>query len=671
MVKDYDFSGYATRNDLTCGDGRVIRKNAFKNQDGQKVPLIWNHEHNNPEAVIGHAILENRDDGVYAYCKFNDTENGKLCHDLVNNGDVRSLSIWANQLKQMGSDVVHGVIRELSLVLAGANPGAYIDFVMAHSDEETDSLYANYDESVLVLSHGGCKTNKKEESNCAPKKKTLEHMADPEDDMEDDLEDDMEDEKEKNMKGETVKMESKSTTEVYNTLNDEQKKLVKMLIKQATEDATAEAGDAMKHSAAKAKKDAEMKSDEAKADNTGKGKTVGEVFDTLTEEQKNTVYAIIGMLLEEQKKGNNNGEADKNEGGNKPMKHNVFDQDVETNDEVLSHSEFMQIMDDAESVGSLKKTFLQHGITNIGYLFPDAKTLENQPAFIKRDDSWVAEFMNSVRKSPFSRVKSVFADITEAEARAKGYVKGNEKTDELFSLLKRETTPTTVYKKQSIDRDDTVDITDLDVIAWLKGEMRMMLDEEIARAILVGDGRNNSSQDKINEQNIRPIWTDDDKYTIKAAINVSASTTADEKAQAFIKSAIKSRKEYKGSGNPIMYMTEDMLTDCLLLQDTLGRDIYDSVEKLATKLRVRKIVTVPVMENLSRVVGSNTHTLAGIYVNPADYNVGADKGGSVNMFDDFDIDFNKQKYLIETRCSGALIKPFAAVAIEFVQPTAG
>ena len=654
MVEDYDFSGYATRNDLTCGDGRVIRKNAFKNQDGQKVPLIWNHEHNNPEAVLGHAILENRDDGVYAYCKFNDTENGKLCHELVNNGDVRSLSIWANQLKQMGSDVVHGVIRELSLVLAGANPGAYIDFVLAHSDEETDSLYANYDESLLVISHG-CKKDTKEES----KKKTLEHMAEPKEEEPDEKDEEGEEE-----------MSNKSANEVYDTLNDEQKNFVKMLIKQASEGNDV---DALKHAAstgfktdtgAKTETENKTKPDEAK-----KEKTVGEVFDTLNEEQKTAVYAVIGELLKDEKDEKDDEEVDEKEGGTKPMKHNVFDQDVENNNEVLSHSEFMEIMEDAENVGSLKKTFLQHGITNIGYLFPDAKTLDNPPAFIKRDDSWVAEFMNAVHKTPFSRIKSVFADITEADARAKGYVKGHEKADELFSLLKRETVPTTIYKKQSIDRDDAVDITDLDVIAWLKAEMRMMLDEEIARAILVGDGRSSSSADKINEQNIRPIWTDDDKYTIKVGINVTTSTTADEKAQAFIKAVIKSRKNYKGSGNPIMYMSEDMLTDCLLLQDTTGRDIYDSVEKLATKLRVRKIVTVPVMENLSRVVGANTNTLAAIYVNPADYNVGADKGGSVNMFDDFDIDYNKQKYLIETRCSGALIKPYAAVAIEFVQPT--
>lgn len=645
MVEDYDFSGYATRNDLTCGDGRVIRKNAFKNQDGQEVPLIWNHEHNNPEAVLGHAILENRDDGVYAYCKFNDTENGKLCHELVNNGDVRSLSIWANQLKQMGSDVVHGVIRELSLVLAGANPGAYIDFVLAHSDDETDSLYANYDESLLVLSHG-CKTEATESKEEPKKKKELEHAAEPED----------EDENDDDKKGEKdMGKNSKSANEMFDTFNDEQKEFVRQLVKQASED---NGENTVKHSA-----------EEAKTDGANKDKTVAEVFDSLTDEQKTVVYAIIGQALED-KENEEDDETDNDEGGNNTMKHNVFDQDVENMDNVLSHSEFMEIMEDAENVGSLKKTFLQHGIENIGYMFPDSKTLENQPAFIKRDDSWVAEFMNAVHKSPFSRVKSVFADITEADARAKGYVKGNEKVDELFSLLKRETTPTTVYKKQSIDRDDTVDITDMDVIAWLKGEMRMMLDEEIARAILVGDGRASSSADKINEQNIRPIWTDDDKYTVKVGINVTASTTSDEKAQAFIKGAIKSRKNYKGSGNPIMYMSEDMLTDCLLLQDNMGRDIYDSVEKLATKLRVRKIVTVPVMENLSRVVGSNTHTLAAIYVNPADYNVGADKGGSINMFDDFDIDYNKQKYLIETRCSGALIKPFAAVAIEFVQATA-
>lgn len=350
------------------------------------------------------------------------------------------------------------------------------------------------------------------------------------------------------------------------------------------------------------------------------------------------------------------------------MKHNVFDKET-ANDEVLSHSEMLEIMEDAKRGGSLADAVLQHGIEHIDYLFPDAKTMDTAPGFIKRDDTWVGDVMNGVHKTPFSRIKSIFADITEADARAKGYLKGSLKTEELFTLLKRTTTPTTIYKKQKLDRDDVIDITDFDVVAWLKTEMRMMLNEEIARAILVGDGRSSSSNDKINEQNVRPIWTDDDVYTVKAAINVTNSTTDDEKARGFIKACKKSRKDYKGSGNPIMFMSEDMLTDCLLLEDTNQRVIYDTVDKLATALRVSKIVTVPVMDGLTRVVGANTHTLAGIYVNLTDYNVGADKGGAVNMFDDFDIDYNQMKYLIETRCSGALTKPYSAVAIEFVKPT--
>ena len=636
-VINCDFSGYATRNDLLCGDGRTIRKNAFKNQDGQQVPLIWNHDHANPDAVLGHAILENRDDGVYAYCTFNDTEQGRHAKELVMHGDVRSLSIWANQLKQMGNDVIHGIIRELSLVLAGANPGAYIDFVLAHGAEESDSVYANYDENALVLYHSA-DSNKKEEKGDSEMSTETKEAADN--------------------KEETVE-------DVINTLTDKQKKVVFALIGAAqekdgkTEEKTDEKEDKeIKHS------DKEMSKEE---DEEGEDddETVEDVFNTLTDKQKKVVYALIGTVAEQ----NETKKEAKAEGGNTDMKHNVFENET-NNNEVLSHAEFTDIMTEARRAGSLADTFIAHGIEQIDYLFPDAKNMENVPSFIKRDDTWVGEFMNALHKTPFSRIKSIFADITEADARAKGYIKGNEKTDELFTLLKRVTTPTTVYKKQSIDRDDHIDITDFDVIAWLKAEMRMMLDEEIARAVLVGDGRNASSPDKINEQNIRPIWTDDDKYTVKVGINVTAATTEDEKAKNFIKAAIRSRKNYKGSGNPIMYMTEDMLTSCLLLEDTNQHMLYETVEKLATVLRVKKIVTVPVMENLTRIVGANTHELAGIYVNPADYNLGADKGGAVNMFDDFDIDFNKEKYLIETRCSGALVKPFAAVAIEFVQATA-
>lgn len=655
-VEDYDFGGYATRNDLLCGDGRIIRKNAFINQDGQEVPLIWNHEHNDPDAVLGHAILENREDGVYAYCKFNDTPKAQNAKKSVEHGDVRSLSIWANNLKQMGSDVVHGVIRELSLVLAGANPGAYVDFVLAHGDDETDSLYANYDENAFVLFHSAEKNEKKGDDNT------------------------MEDEKKTK---ETDNSENETIGEIFETLSDKQKKAVYALIGQAIEDASngkgeenskEKKGKEVTHSSEGCKSDSKKDDDVIKHESKSNGKveedtsddgdeTIGEIFETLNEKQKKAVYAIIGEALAEKED-----EKEDVEGGNKDMKHNVFENET-GKEEFLSHSEMVEIVEDAKRNGSLAESFLAHGIEQIDYLFPDAKSMDTVPGFVKRDDTWVGEFMNAVHKTPFSRIKSVFADITEADARAKGYIKGNEKTDELFTLLKRVTTPTTVYKKQSLDRDDVVDITEFDSIAWLKGEMRMMLDEEIARAALVGDGRSPSSNDKINEQNIRPIWTDDDIYTVKVGVEVTSATTDDEKAKAFIKASIKSRKNYKGSGNPVYYMSEDMLTNCLLLEDLNGRVIYDSVDKLATTLRVRKIVAVPVMENLTRVVGSNTHTLAGIYVNPADYNIGADKGGAVNMFDDFDIDFNKEKYLIETRCSGALTKPYAAVAVEFVQPT--
>lgn len=618
MGNEFDFSGYATRNDLLCGDGRTIRKNAFKDNDGKTVPLIWNHDHKNPDAVLGHALLENREDGVYAYCKFNDTENGQHAKKLVVHGDVRSLSIWANKLKQIGNDVVHGMIRELSLVLAGANPGATIDFVMAHSDEEEDGLIANYDENALVLYHS--EDTKKGEQEVAEETKKTE-KADKE----------------------------KTIGDVYDTLTEEQKEVVNVMIGLAIEDAKKENTE-VKHS-----------------DDSDEEKTLADIYDAMTDEQKNAVAAMIGLSHEEE----NDDEEDVEEEDDN-MKHNLFDNETNTTEmDVLSHDEFMAIMAEGKKCGSLKDAFLAHGIENIDYLFPDAKNVDNVPGFIKRDDTWVADVMKAVHHTPFSRIKSIFADITEADARAKGYIKGNMKVEEMFTLLKRITTPTTIYKKQKLDRDDMLDITEFDVIPWLKTEMRMMLDEEIARAILVGDGRLSSSNDKINEQNVRPIWTDEDGYTVKAAVNVTADTTDDEKAKAFIKAAIKSRKNYKGSGNPTMFITEDMLTNCLLLEDLNGRIIYDSMDKLATALRVKKIVSVPVMENLTRTVGANTHELAGIYVNLADYNVGADKGGAVNMFDDFDIDYNQQKYLIETRISGALIKPYAAVAIEFVSPTAG
>lgn len=599
MDKKFDCSGWATRANMLCSDGRTIRKNAFEDCDGKTVPVVWNHEHNDPNAVLGHALLENRDDGVYAFITFNKTDAGQNAKLLVQHKDVDRLSIYANKLKQMGGDVIHGIIREVSLVLAGANPGAVIDTVMAHGEdsEEEGIIYSGeFIENIEPLFHADKDENK----------------------------DEVKDEGSKKEKGEPEMVEESKTT-----------------------------------------KDTPKK-------NNGE-KTVADVFNTLTEEQKTVVYAMIGQALEDA--GVDIDEEDQesdqeNKGGNNTMKHNVFDQETNTeNQEVLSHSEMMEIFDEAKRNGSLADTVLQHGITNIDYLFPDAKTIDNVPGFIKREDDWVVGVMAGVHKTPFSRIKSIFANITADEARARGYIKGKQKVDEVFSLLKRTTSPITIYKKQKLDRDDVIDITDFDVVAWLKTEMRMMLDEEIARAILVGDGRGSSDESKINEQNVRPIWTDDDVYTVKSEIAITSSTTADEKAKAFIKACIKSRKNYKGSGNPAMYMSEDMLTDCLLLEDVNGRVIYDTVEKLATTLRVSKIVTVPVMEGLKRVKGANTHFLAGIYVNLNDYNVGADKGGAVNMFDDFDIDYNAQKYLIETRISGAMIKPYGAVAIEFVGTT--
>ena len=564
MDKDYDFSGWATKNNLKCSDGRTILKDAFKHDDGVTVPLVWNHQHNDPINILGHALLENRDEGVYAYCKFNETDSGKNAKLLVEHGDVSALSIYANQLKQQGGNVIHGAIREVSLVLAGANPGAFIDSVIAHGEESEEEAVIFTGEDI-VLSHAN--EDKPENKDPEPK----------------------EDGKKEEMKEENKK-------------------------------------------------------------------TVKEVFDTLTEEQKTVVYAIIGQIMEESQN-----ESKDIEGGKEEMKHNVFDNDKENKEEVLSHSDTEAIFSDARRYGSLKDSVLAHGITNLEYLFPEDTNLNKVPEFISRDTGWVKNVMSSVHHTPFSRIKSQFADITADDARAKGYTKGNLKKEEVFSLLKRSTTPTTVYKKQKLDRDDVIDITDFDVVSWIKGEMRMMLDEELARAFLIGDGRLSSSDDKINEQNIRPIYNDADLYTVKAEIDVGASATSEDKAKAFIKSVIKNRKEYKGTGSPTLYTTEDVVADCLLLEDSNGRFISDTMDKLQNVLRVKDIVTVPVMEGAKGAKGGN---LMAILVNLADYNVGADKGGAVNMFDDFDIDYNAQKYLIETRCSGALIKPYSAIAFE-------
>lgn len=592
MEKNYDFCGWATRNGLKCSDGRVIMQDAFKENDGKKVPLVWNHQHNEPMNVLGHAILENRADGVYTYGKFNESESGKAAKLLVENGDVNALSIFANQLRQNGANVIHGNIREVSLVLAGANPGAFIESVIKH-DDSSDEEAVIYTGENLEFSHS------EEDESASNEEETVAHA------------------------------------------DEEEKK------EEAQEETNA------------------LDSDE---------ETVADVFNTLTDKQKEVVYAMIGEAIEHSDNTTDENNTDETEGGNETMKHNVFDTDKDTQKEnVLSHDAMTAIIGDAKRYGSMKESFLQHaeeyGIDNLEYLFPDDKNaLGNTPIFIQRDTSWVRDFMGSVHHTPFSRIKSIFADITEDEARAKGYIKGKLKKEEVFSLLKRTTSPTTIYKKQKMDRDDVIDITDFDVITWLKSEMRLMLDEEIARAGLVGDGRLASSDDKISEQNIRPIWTDSDLFTIKAAFSVSAGATDDDKAKAFIRACIKARKDYKGSGNPILFTTEDIVTNCLLLTDANGRDLYDSIEKLATKLRVRKIVTVPVMEGLTRNGtgddSSSKYELFGIIVNPADYNMGADKGGAINMFDDFDIDYNQQKYLIETRCSGALIRPYSAIAVE-------
>lgn len=567
---EYDFSGWATRNNIRCSDGRTILKDAFKHNDGQTVPLVWNHDHNDPLNVLGHALLENRDEGVYAYCTFNDTDAGRNAKALVEHGDVTALSIYANQLKQQGPNVLHGAIREVSLVLAGANPGAFIDSIIRHGEES--------DEEAIIYT------------------------------------------------GENLVLEHSQNTIVNDKNLDEVK-------------------------------------DNFTPPSGNKEKTVKDVFDTLNEEQKTVVYALIGQALDDSNQNENNEKE-----GNDNMKHNVFDQDQKEKENVLTHADMETIISEGKRYGSLKDSFLAHtaqyGIDHIDYLFPDAKNVTNQPDFIKRDDSYVQKVLRGVHHTPFSRIKSTHANITADEARAKGYIKGHLKKEEVFTLLKRTTTPTTIYKKQKMDRDDIIDITDFDVVAYIKAEMRMMLDEEIARAILVGDGRSTSSDDKIPETNIRPIAKDEDLYTIKAPVAVAKDATEDAIAKAFIRTVIKSRKEYKGSGSPTLFTTEDMLTNCLLLEDNNGRIIYDSVDKLATTLRVKEIVPVEVMEGVTRTAGAKNLPLMAILVNLNDYYVGADKGGAINMFDDFDIDYNQEKYLIETRISGALVKPYSAIAFE-------
>ncbi|MBO7452431.1 MAG: phage major capsid protein [Clostridiales bacterium] len=631
MPEKYDFSGYATKNNIKCADGRTIRRDAFKDCDGETVPLVWGHKHGSPGDVLGHAILENREDGVYTYGFFNDTDSGKNAKELVKHGDVKALSIYANQLKQKGGDVIHGVIREVSLCLSGANPGARIeDLSFEHSfdedSEDFEALIFNGQNVELIHSNGN-------ELSAADQHAFLAHQA--------------------------AKMaaEQEYLNQQYNRMAAQQ--------------------DYLNHQCAQVEQILQHANTQTEVNSMAENdnRTIADVFNGMTDEEKNVVYYMIGKALEE----NGNGE------GESKVAHNVFEGDNMNNS--LAHSainEAMQaIITDGPKFGSLRKSFEEHmandevlahsidttgmdtpqgtvtyGINGIDYLFPEARTLTDTPEFIKRDTDWVDVVLAGVHKTPFSRIKTVFANITEPEARAKGYIKGNQKVNEFFALMKRVTTPQTIYKKQKFDRDDILDITDMNVVAWVKTEMRMMLNEELCRAILVGDGRDISSDDKINEINIRPIVSDANLFTIKQA--VTEGEDDEETAKNAIKAALRARKDYKGSGNPIFFTTEDWLTNMLLIEDSIGRRLYSTEAEVASAIRARKIVTVPVLEGYT---DANDRELIGIFVNLNDYNVGTDKGGEVNMFDDFDIDFNQYKYLIETRCSGALTKPYSAIAL--------
>lgn len=611
MPTGYDFCGWASKNDLLCSDGRTIRRGAFASDDGKKVPMVYQHQHTSIDNVLGHAILENRDEGMYAYCYLNESDTGKMAKELVRHGDICAMSIYANKLKQIGNDVVHGEIKEVSLVLAAANPGAAIEsVVLEHSDGSTEEeaiIYSGEDTQYKILSHAETPTQTSSD---------------------------------------------KTVNDILNGMSEAKKNvLYYMLAKVSETDEEAEDDDVIEDS------------DIRHADVSG-GRTIQDIFDTFTSDEKKVAFFLIGQAIKESGSmeqsdiPNIDDESEEND----TMKHNVFENNQIENDEtVLSHAEIEEIFRDTKQYGTLKNSALAHGITNIEYLFPDAKTVTPTPELIKRNDDWVSKVMGAVHHTPFSRIKSTAANLTEDEARAKGYIKGKLKKEEVFSLLKRTTEPTTIYKKQKLDRDDVVDITDFDVVAWIKSEMRMMLNEEIARAILIGDGRLASSDDKIPEDHIRPVAFDSELYTVPVEVTVATGATDDDKAKAIIRSIIKGRKEYKGSGNPVMYTTEDVLTDMLLMEDKMGRVVYDSVTKLATALRVSEIVTVPVMEGLK---DSENNAVIAVIVNLADYNVGADRGGEVNMFDDFDIDYNAMKYLIETRCSGALTKPYSALAVK-------
>lgn len=601
MPSNWDFAGWATKNDLTCADGRIIRRDAFKVNDHKKVPLVWNHQHNSVGDVLGHAILENREEGVYAYCYFNNTANGRDAKEQVQHGDVSSLSIWANNLQQTGHEVLHGVIREVSLVLAGANPGAFIESVMAHGEpmEDYDSEGVFYTGSSIDLYHS---------------------------------EDSGKDENEKE----------------------------------------------------KSKEEKDMADKEPEKQENGNDETVKDVYKTLTDKQKKAVAIIIGQAIQDSKssKSSKNEDDEEDEG----MKHNVFDNEEKST--YLSHADCEKIFDDAKRLGSLREAVNQnfeeggvlahaldttgmvtatgtqtYGFNDPDMLFPDYKSLNNPPEWISRDMDWVSKVMSGVHHTPFSRIKSQYANITEDEARAKGYIKGKQKKTEVFTTLKRTTDPTTIYKLQKMDRDDIIDITDFDVVAWIKSEMRVMLNEEIARAILIGDGRSTDADDHIPTDHIRPIALDVPLFNTKVVVDVTVNDDAQAIAKNTINAVIRARKNYKGSGNPSFYTTEDVVTEMLLIEDGIGHKIYKTESELATALRVKEIVTVEPMEGMTIKNGESDMPLIGVITNLADYNVGADKGGEVNLFDDFDLDFNKYEYLIETRISGALTKPYSALTI--------
>lgn len=627
MENKYDFSGYATRVDLKCSDGRTIRKNAFKDCDGKKVPLVWSHSHDDPANVLGHALLENREDGIYCYGYFNDTPNGINAKESVRHGDITALSIYANKLVQRAGDVIHGTIREVSLVFAGANPGAFIDNVcLAHSisDDETEVEAIIYAPEDFVM-HS-------EEEEIEMNNEEIEEVEEVQDNEE--LE---------HADGRTVK-------EVYESMSEEKKKAVEALFGFISEK--------------------QKMPDDAQ-------EVIAMVIESMTQEEKNCVIMMLNAYADDNGSKSENSDVKHSEeieenGGNYTMKTNVFEQNEGAE---LQHGElsFEEIAYDARKFGSLRDSFLEHaaatGITDIDNFFPEVKTVGATPELYKRRDEWVDKVLNAVHHTPFSRIKTMYADITADAARAKGYIKGNQKETEVIVALKRTTFPQTVYKLQWLDRDDILDITDFDVVAWIKAEMRGMLDEEIARAVLIGDGRLPAATDKIDEQKIRPVYTDVDTYTIKRKITITAAMTNKQKADVIIEGALRAREEYRGSGTPTFYCSPSTLTTILLAQDLNGHRMYTSNADVAAALRCKEVVEVPVMDNVSRVdaTDSKTYDLDAIIVNLSDYNVGADKGGAVAMFDDFDIDFNQNKYLIETRCSGALIRPYSAIVVEHEQ----